>query len=112
MDPSLMTTIIFRAYDLYLRGSAVFMRDALSDDAAATPGSALLGRGARALTSSQLAPSSASEPPPTTTLLTIHNIHHTTHNTLLPLMHNKFMNQQHSHVHCPQCQQAHTISKR
>ena len=88
------------------------MRDALSDDAAATPGSALLGRGARALTSSQPAPSSASEPPPTTTLLTIHNIHHTTHNTLLPLMHNKFMNQQHSHVHCPQCQQAHTISKR
>ena len=47
-----------------------FMRDALSDDAAATPRSALPGRGARALTSSQPAPSGASGPPTTLLIIT------------------------------------------
>jgi hypothetical protein len=46
------------------------MRDALSDDAAATPRSALPGRGARALTSSQPAPSGASGPPTTLLIIT------------------------------------------
>ena len=50
--------------------SDAFMRDALSDDAAATPRSALPGRGARALTSSQPAPSGASGPPTTLLIIT------------------------------------------
>ena len=89
---------------------AVFMRDALSDDAAATPSSALLGRGARALISSQPASSGASGPP--TTLLIIHNMRSMIHYTLPAMKCNKSCGSNPIIVQCPRCLPApHTRSR-